>query len=47
MEKKLPIMIENINSFPEINKSKSLIYLKKLKKNVQERIFYFSQKKKI
>ena len=46
MEKKLPIMIENINSFPEINKSKSLIYLKKLKKNVQERIFYFSQKKK-
>ena len=46
MEKKLPIMIENINSFPEINKSKSLIYLRKLKKNVQERIFYFSKKKK-
>ena len=46
LEKKLPIMIQNIQTFPEINKSNSLIYLKKLDKNLHERIFYYSKKKK-
>ena len=46
LEKKLPIMIQNVQTFPEINKSKSLIYLRKLDKSLHERIFYYSKKKK-